>query len=175
MKIEGAQYETTKGKEFITVKAILRKDEAADLYFQKTRLQSEKLQTQMQRVTSLMHENENEKALSQLFEASKIFNEIEQNIIIYMILGGMETDAMQPKISRADLDDKIFNLTEKDFRNFDDVVNGLCFQISKQIKPGQKITFFPFQYQNTSFGSQFSERKCSKVCFSVRYWLPIPT
>ena len=171
MQIEGAQYETEKTDDMITVRAILRKDLAADLYFQKTKQLTGKLQNQMARVNELLNNGENETALSQLFSASKIFNEIEQNIIIYMILGGMETDILQPKLSRTDLDDKIFKLTEQNFNSFDDVVNGLCFQIAKQVKPDQKITIFPLQFQNTSFGSQFSDYVRQQILFSLPKFL----
>ena len=167
IKIEGAQYETYKSKDMITVRAVLRKDIAADLYYQKTNQQLEKIQTQMKRVTSLMSANENEKALGELFNASKLFNEIEQNIIIYMILGGMEAENLKPKLSRGDLDDKIFQLTEQDFKNFDDVISGLCFQISKQVQSGEKIIVFPFQFQNTSFGSQLSDYISQQINFSL--------
>jgi len=167
MKIEGAQYETSKTKEMITVKAVLRKDEAADLYYQKTKQQIGTFQEQMKRISSLMNSNENEKALGQLFNASKLFNEIEQNIIVYMILGGMEVENLKPKFSRGQLDDKIFQLTEKDFKDFDDVINGLCFQISKQVQSGEKITVFPFQFQNTSFGSQLSDYIRQQINFSL--------
>lgn len=171
MRIEGAQYETEKTDDMITVRAILRKDLAADLYFQKTKQLTEKLQNQMIRVTSLLKNGENETALSQLFAASKIFNEIEQNIIIYMILGGTEADKLQPQLSRTDLDDKIFNLTEQNFNSFEDVVNGLCFQIAKQVKPDQKLNIFPLQFQNTSFGSQFSDYARQQILFSLPKFL----
>jgi len=165
MRIDGAQYEVHKAKDYITVRAILRKDEAADLYAAKTKKLINSLQVQMQRVNQLMQTGENEQALSQLFEASKIFNEVEQNLIVYMILGGMEADALQPKFSRADLDDKIFKLTKKDFHNLDDVLNGLCFQLAKQIKAGAKVTVFPFQFQNTAFGSQLSDYIRQQIYF----------
>ncbi len=167
MRIDGAQYEVHKAKDYITVRAILRKDEAADLYAAKTKKLINSLQVQMQRVNQLMQAGENEQALSQLFEASKIFNEVEQNLIVYMILGGMEADALQPKFSRADLDDKIFKLTKKDFHNLDDVLNGLCFQLAKQIKAGAKVTVFPFQFQNTAFGSQLSDYIRQQVYFHL--------
>jgi len=167
MKIEGVQYETVKKKDYITVRAILRKDETADLYFQKTKSLIEKLQSQMSRVSALMSSADNERALGQLFAASKLFNEIEQNIIVYMILGGMEAENLKLKLTRGDLDDKIFKLTEKEFKSFDDVINGLCFQISQQVQTGEKITIFPFQFQNTSFGSQLSDYISQQINFSL--------
>lgn len=167
MHIEGAQYEVHKSKDYITVRAILRKDEATELYAAKTKKLITSLQAQMQRVNKLIQSGENEQALSQLFEASKLFNEVEQNLIVYMILGGMNPDALQPKLSRADLDDKIFKLTKKDFHSFDDVLNGLCFQIAKQIKSGEKVTVFPFQFQNTAFGSQLSDYIRQQIYFHL--------
>ena len=167
MQIQGAQYVISKSKDYVTARAVLRKDEATEIYAAKNKKLIGDLQLYMQRVSKLMTAGENEKALSQLFDASKMFNEIEQNLIVYMILGGMNSEQIQPGFSHAELDDKIFKLTEKDFKNLDDVLNGLCFQMAKQLTPGEKITVFPFQFQNTAFGSQMSDYIRQQIYFHL--------
>lgn len=167
MKIEGVRYEMDKNNEVISAKAILNKLETADLYFEKTKQLSEALQAKIARINSLMQSSEKETALRELFEASRLFNEIEQNVMIYMILGGREQENIRPALTRSDLDDKIFQLTEKDFKSFDDAINGLCFQISKQVKAGQKITVYPFDYQDTSFGSELSEYIRQQIVYNL--------
>jgi hypothetical protein len=157
MRLEGVRYEVDKKSDAIHARAILNKMEAADLYYEKTRQLSQSLQGKMSRINQLMQSNDNESALRELFEASRLFNEVEQNVLLYMILGGREQDKLQPAMSRGELDDKILKLTEKDFKSFDDAINGLCFQISKQVKNGSKITVYPFEFQDTSFGSEISD------------------
>lgn len=171
MQIEGVRWKVDDEGDFVKAQAILNKDEAADLYFERTKRVQEKLESIMKRVVALMNSNDNERALRELFEASKLFNQIEQNVLIYMILGGREHKSLSPSYSRADLDERIFKLTENDFKSFDDAINGLCFQISKQIAAGQKITVFPFDYQDTSFGSEFSDYIRQQILFNLPKFL----
>lgn len=165
MRIDGVHWEIDRQKDYITAYAVLNKDEAAGLYATKNRRLSEQIKTNMGRINKLLQSAQNEKALQQLFETSKLFNEFEQNVLIYMILGGTETT--EPPVARGELDDKIFSLTETDFKSFDDVINGLCFQISKQVTAGQRITIFPFDYQDTAFGSAFSDYVRRQISFSL--------
>ncbi|MEJ2052635.1 MAG: DUF4384 domain-containing protein [Calditrichaceae bacterium] len=167
MKIEGVSWETFDEGEFIKARAILKKQEAADLYYERTKKLQNDIEASMQRVSNLMGTGENERALKELFEASKLFNQLEQNVLIYMILGGREQNQLKPAFSRADLDDRIYKLTETDFNSFDDAINGLCFQISKQIQPGQLITVFPFDFQDTAFGSELSDYIRQQINFNL--------
>ena len=157
MKIEGVRWETFDQGEFIMAQAILSKDEAAELYYERTKELQKQIDANMNRVTSLMGSGDNDRALMELFATSKLFNQLEQNILIYMILGGRNQKELKPTFSRSHLDDHIYKLTETDINSFDDAINGLCFQISKQIQPGQKITVFPFDFQDTAFGSALSD------------------
>ncbi len=167
LQIDGVRWEVNELDDMVEANAILNKDEACELYFEKTRQLQDKLKGSMNRINQLMQSGDNERALRELFEASGLFNEIEQNVLIYMILGGREQTNLKPPFSRADLDDRIFTLTEKDFKNFSDVINGLCFQISKQIEPGQIITVYPFDYQDTSFGSELSDYIRQQILFNL--------
>jgi len=171
MKIEGVKWETYDQGEFIMAQAVLRKDEAADLYYERTKELQSQIEAKMNRITNLMGTGDNERALKDLFEASKLFNQLEQNVLIYMILGGREQQQLKPVFSRSDLDDKIYKLTETDFNSFDDAINGLCFQISKQVQPGQIITVFPFDFQDTSFGSELSDYIRQQINFNLNKFI----
>ena len=171
MKIEGVQWETFDQGNNIMAQAVLRKDQAADLYYERTKELQSQIEEKMNRITSLMGTGENDRALKDLFEVSKLFNQLEQNVLIYMILGGREQQQLKPAFSRSDLDDKIYNLTEKDFNSFDDAINGLCFQISKQVSPGQIITVFPFDFQDTAFGSELSDYIRQQIIFNLNKFI----
>lgn len=171
MQIEGVRWKLDEEGDFVKAQALLNKDEAVDLYYERTKRLQEQLAGTLKQVTDLMTTTENEKALRMLFEASKLFNQIEQNVLIYMILGGREQQTLKPPVSRSDLDEKIFRLTETDFKTFDDVINGLCFQISKQISPGQTVSVFPLDYQDTSFGSEFSDYVRQQILFNLPKFL----
>jgi len=171
MRIEGVRWQVDEEGGFIKALAILNKDEAADLYFERTRRLQEQLEGTVKRVTELINSGENERALRELFEASKSFNQIEQSVLIYMILGGRAQQELKPSVSRADLDDRIFRLTETDFKSFDDAINGLCFQISKQLNDGQVIQIFPLEFQETSFGSAFSDYARQQILFNLPKFL----
>ena len=171
MKIEGVKWETHDQGKYIMAKAVLRKDEAADLYFQRTKEIQNQIESKMNRISNLMGTGDNERALKDLFEASKLFNQLEQNVLIYMILGGRDQQQLKPAFSRSDLDDKIYKLTESDFNSFDDAINGLCFQISKQINAGQIITVFPFDFQDTAFGSELSDYIRQQINFNLNKFI----
>ena len=167
MKIEGVQWETYDQGDNIMAQAVLRKDQTADLYYERTKELQSQIEEKMNRIINLIGTGDNEKALKDLFEVSKLFNQLEQNILIYMILGGREQNQLKPAFSRSDLDDKIYKLTEEDFNSFDDAINGLCFQISKQVNPGQIITLFPFDFQDTAFGSELSDYIRQQINFNL--------
>jgi hypothetical protein len=167
MKIEGVQWETYDQGDNIMAQAVLRKDQTADLYYERTKELQSQIEEKMNRIINLIGTGDNEKALKDLFEVSKLFNQLEQNILIYMILGGREQNQLKPAFSRSDLDDKIYKLTEEDFNSFDDAINGLCFQISKQVNPGQIITVFPFDFQDTAFGSELSDYIRQQINFNL--------
>lgn len=167
MKIEGVQWETYDQSDNIMAQAVLRKDQTADLYYERTKELQSQIEEKMNRIINLIGTGDNEKALKDLFEVSKLFNQLEQNILIYMILGGREQNQLKPAFSRSDLDDKIYKLTEEDFNSFDDAINGLCFQISKQVNPGQIITLFPFDFQDTAFGSELSDYIRQQINFNL--------
>ena len=171
MKIEGVQWETFDQGDYIMARAVLRKDNAADLYFQRTKEIQGQIEAKMNRITNLIGTGDNERALKDLFETSKLFNQLEQNVLIYMILGGREQQQLKPAFSRSDLDDKIYTLTESDFDTFDDAINGLCFQISKQVKAGQIITVFPFDFQDTAFGSELSDYIRQQINFNLNKFI----
>ena len=171
MKIEGVRWDTYDQGDFIMAQAVLEKDEAAALYYERTKELQSQIETRMTRITNLMGTGDNEKALKDLFEASKLFNQLEQNVLIYMILGGRDQKQLKPVFSRSDLDDKIYKLTETDFNSFDDAINGLCFQISKQVKAEQIITVFPFDFQDTSFGSELSDYIRQQINFNLNKFI----
>ena len=171
MKIEGVQWETLDQGDHIMAQAVLRKDQAADLYYERTKELQSQIEAKMNRITNLMGTGDNERALKDLFEVSKLFNQLEQNVLIYMILGGREQQQLKPKFSRSDLDDKIYKLTETDLNSFDDAINGLCFQISKQVQPNQIITVFPFDFQDTSFGSELSDYIRQQINFNLNKFI----
>ncbi|MBN1407918.1 MAG: DUF4384 domain-containing protein [Calditrichaceae bacterium] len=171
MKIEGVRWETFDQGEFIMAQAILSKDEAAELYYERTKELQKQIDANMNRVTSLMGSGDNDRALMELFATSKLFNQLEQNILIYMILGGRNQKELKPTFSRSHLDDHIYKLTETDINSFDDAINGLCFQISKQIQPGQKITVFPFDFQDTAFGSALSDYIRQQINFNLNKFI----
>lgn len=157
LQLEGIQWEVEKTPAMLSAYAILNKKQAAKFYKQKTVKLNEKLNSAMQVINQMTAAGNKEKALQKLIEASRIFNRIEQNILIYMVLGGGSSGSLTPSVSRSSLDTKISVISVQKFRNFDDVINGLCFQISNQIEPDKNIRIFPFEYQSTSFGSSLSD------------------
>jgi hypothetical protein len=171
MQIEGVRWNVDEEGDFVKAQALLNKLDATDLYFERTKELSEKINQTMNRISGLMSQNNNERALRDLFEVSKLFSQFEQNVLIYMILGGREQDQLKPSFSRSELDDKIFKLTESDFKSFDDAINGLCFQISKQVPTGKQIVVFPFDYQDTSFGSELSDYIRQQILFNLPKFL----
>ncbi|MEJ2542551.1 MAG: DUF4384 domain-containing protein [Calditrichaceae bacterium] len=171
MKIEGVRWETYDQGDFVMAQAILSKEEVADLYYERTKELQNQINAKMNRVTSLIGTGDNDRALQDLFEASKLFNQLEQNILVYMILGGRDQKDLKPTFSRSHLDDTIYKLTETQINSFDDAINSLCFQISKQIQPGQKITVFPFDFQDTAFGSELSDYIRQQINFNLNKFI----
>lgn len=175
MKIEGVQWETYDQGDHIMAQAVLRKDQVAELYYERTVELRSQIDAKMNRINSLIGTGDNERALRDLFEASKLFNQLEQNILIYMILGGREQNQLKPSYSRSKLDDHIYKLTETNINSFDDAINALCFQISKQINPGQLITVFPFDFQDTAFGSELSDYIRQQINFNLNKFIQFQT
>jgi len=162
LQLEGIQWQSERSADMITAYAILIKKNAAKFYQQKTAKLIKDLNSSLQAADQFTASGSKEKALHKLIEAGRLFNQIEQNILINMVLGGCGTE-LSPSISRASLDTKITNIAAQNFKNFDDVINGICFQISSQISVNKKIKIFPFEYQSTSFGSSFSDYIRQKV------------
>jgi len=162
LQLEGIQWQTEKTNDLITAYAILNKKNAARFYQQKTSKLINDLNGSLLAADQFTASGRKDKALLKLIEAGRLFNQIEQNILINMVLGGRGTD-LTPPISRAVLDTKITNIAAQNFNNFDDAVNGICFQIAPQISDNKKIKIFPFEYQNTAFGSSLSDYIRQKI------------
>ena len=156
LKLEGIRFKVSVGKKVVTARAILNKKEAKQIYFEKTKNLKERLFSSFKRINDLIYSNEKSKAFQEIHSASRLFDQIEQNIIVYISLGGEEISSLRNEISRAELDDKLRLLRNKDIHTIEDAAISLSFILSEEFTQNEKIIIFPFNYENTQFGSQFS-------------------
>lgn len=171
MQVEGARFNVIDKDNSKVVQAILNKAEAAGLYREKTLQLNDQLAGQVRQALNFIQTSQNEKALQSIFNASKTFNKIEQQILLYMILGGADRAQIKPQVSRSKIDSILYDITETKMANFDDAVANLCFQISRQIPPNQQIAVFPLNYEKTSFFSELSEYTRQKIESSLTRFL----
>ena len=158
IKLEGVNFELNSTKKYIYAWAILDKTKALRIYQTKLVNLRDELKKSMSRIESLISKGESGEALGELFELKNLFDKYEENALICIILGGKPTPA---PFSRAKINDLMYRLTHEEYKNFEDVVNGISYMISEQIKSYIKttpeITVFPFDYEDTDWSSEFSE------------------
>ena len=157
LQIEGVKFEVRKIEGSVQARAFLNKTEARQIYFKKCRLELDELQKRWQFVQQLLNEKKQSEALAQLLEASKIFSELEQNLMIYVALGGQNSDAVRPQLTHAELDQTIHQLSSEKINSISDAVNLLSFRLARQISTAAEFKIFPFEYEDSGFGSAFSE------------------
>lgn len=156
IELEGVRFEVEENSKIISVKAILKRDEAVRIYFEKIIELESQLSISFNRIKNLIAVAEKNRALRELYKATILFDKIEQNIIIYISLGGKNTTELKNKISRKELDNYLLNLTKKEINSVDDAARSLVYMLTENIVSTKKIFVYPMYYKNTLFGSQFS-------------------
>lgn len=167
MEISGVRWEVDKDGEFITARAILNKYEGLKLYRAKLNHSVTKINEAVKTANELILSSNHRQALKELFNASMLFNRYEQDLIIYLVLGGEELNLFFPQYSRAFVDAEINKLTETKFSGFNDAINGLCFQIAEQLDENARLIITPFNFEDTDWGSEFSNYAARQLMHGI--------
>lgn len=157
LQIDGVQFKVERKGRVTEARALLNKIETRQNYFNKCQLALNELQKRWQFIQQLLKKKQQTEALKQLLEASKIFAQLEQDLMIYVALGGQKLDAIRPNLTHAELDQTINQLTNKEIHTVFDAVNLLSFRLSQQVPVARQIKIYPFEYEDSGFGSPFSE------------------
>ncbi len=153
LQLEGVKFEIQQTRKFVYAWAILNRIEAGKIYRQKIEKLIEKMKEKMEEADYLISAGDKTSALKKLFEMGKIFDRFEEMSLIYLVISG--NPPPPAPFPRYQISTKIHELTHKDFKNFEDVITSLAFQIIQQTG-NAKIEVFPFEYEDTDFGSEFS-------------------
>ena len=156
IKLEGVRFEVSENSRTIIVKAKLRKDKAIKIYQEKILHLEDRLLYLFHKINKLIAMERKNEALKELYKATLLFDKIEQNIIVYISLGGLRINELKNKIPRSDLDNYLLSLTKENITSIDDAVRSLVYMLIENVVDKEKIFVFPMYYKNTSFGSQFS-------------------
>ncbi|NOX88956.1 MAG: DUF4384 domain-containing protein [Calditrichaeota bacterium] len=157
MEIDGVEYQIERQPRVIIARAVLNRSRAGEIYFNKCKNLLNELNQRLKQIDKLFQADDRKQALSELLVASKIFNELEQSMVVYAALGGSDYKSLQLPLTHAQLDKKITQLSQRKINNFSDALSLLCFQLSRQMPAGLPYKIFPFEYEDSGFGSTFSE------------------
>lgn len=175
LQIDGVQFKIGKEGLITKAQALLNKSEARQNYFNKCQLALNELQKRWQFIKQLLNEKKQTEALKQLLEASKIYGQLEQNLMIYVALGGQKIEAIKPDITHAELDQTIHQVSNQEINSVSDAVDLLSFRLSQQVPSVKQVKVYPFEYEDSGFGSPFSEYLRQELSMRIKDYLKTTT
>ncbi len=157
MEIEGVNYSVTKNPPAVYVKAVLNRKKAEENYRNRCQTLLQELQSRVQLVDQLLKQNKRGEALVELIKATRLYSSLEQNLMIYLALGGNDYNKFRPPFTHAQLDQRVFELSNQAVNTFSDAIKVLFVNLFKQLPAKSSLRIFPLEFENSGFCSPFSE------------------
>ena len=162
INLPGVEWEIKQG-EIITARAILDKSKAVKYYEELIKQYESKIIPKKINIENSIKRGEKDEALNQLFNILPLIDNYEQNILLLFSLTNEFFKKAENTPSHEWAQSLFRELNNSTIESLDDVAPTLSFSISKLIQKNSSIVIYPFTFEDTDWGSEFSNYLMQKI------------